>query len=147
MVGIYLDSLNFKVRDAASEKTATFFAVTLKEKKSWLAAFENAITLAKEIPLVPASSSKPSPQRLSLRLKAITRAYSNRGGKFEELSISAPTSMTPGVHVDRDFIWTNIDEKSFDLEALLGEGSFGSVYKAVHRETSKKTRKRVDKSD
>ena len=135
----FLDSLNFKLVEGASESSMTFFAVTSKEKKGWMAAFETAIQLGKEAQQNSPSQVKAT-QRLSLRVSKLVRAYSTKGFQKPEdaqLTISSPYGITHGVHVDQNFNWTNIDEHSFDLEVKLGEGSFGAVYKAIHKESSK----------
>lgn len=48
---------------------------------------------------------------------------------------SAPFNVQHITHVDRNLEWTGDLSEIFVLEELLGEGSFGSVYKARHRDS------------
>eukprot|EP01119_Soliformovum_irregulare_P025305 TRINITY_DN932_c0_g3_i1.p1 TRINITY_DN932_c0_g3~~TRINITY_DN932_c0_g3_i1.p1 ORF type:complete len:586 (-),score=197.04 TRINITY_DN932_c0_g3_i1:14-1750(-) len=52
----------------------------------------------------------------------------------EVVSIGAPSGFEHRVHVNQELKWSNIEE--FCLEEKLGEGSFGVVWRAIHR-TSK----------
>jgi len=51
----------------------------------------------------------------------------------ENFEITSPSSMNHKLHVDRELTWTIEDpSKSFKFLEKLGEGSFGSVHKALH---------------
>eukprot|EP00009_Paramoeba_aestuarina_P007356 CAMPEP_0201518238 /NCGR_PEP_ID=MMETSP0161_2-20130828/9141_1 /ASSEMBLY_ACC=CAM_ASM_000251 /TAXON_ID=180227 /ORGANISM="Neoparamoeba aestuarina, Strain SoJaBio B1-5/56/2" /LENGTH=473 /DNA_ID=CAMNT_0047915959 /DNA_START=226 /DNA_END=1644 /DNA_ORIENTATION=+ len=51
------------------------------------------------------------------------------------VTISGPTSFRTGVHVDRDFTWQGDPKDAFELQSKLGEGAYGSVYKAIMKST------------
>jgi serine/threonine protein kinase/N-acetylneuraminic acid mutarotase len=50
--------------------------------------------------------------------------------------VSAPTNVRRVVHVNHEMQWSGRDPNEvFAKEELLGEGAYGAVYRAVHRET------------
>lgn len=56
----------------------------------------------------------------------------------DSVSISAPFSVEHRTHVDLEYQWTNsstTDGEHFQLQEVIGEGSFGVVYKASHKDT------------
>lgn len=77
-----------------------------------------------------------------------SRSLKNTKSTSEDLEIGTPYGMTHKVHVDKDLNWSNMDpEKSFNLEIKLGEGSFGAVYKALHKETGTKKQFMLESSN
>lgn len=55
-------------------------------------------------------------------------------GRKSGREISAPRSVTHGVHVDKDFEWSGPDAATqFVFGEKLGEGSFGAVFRASHK--------------
>ncbi|EFA84076.1 STE20 family protein kinase [Heterostelium album PN500] len=56
-----------------------------------------------------------------------TRKHTN------DIDISRPNQMTHKLHLDGDLNWKS--PESFKFEEMLGEGSFGTVYKAVQKDT------------
>jgi serine/threonine protein kinase len=50
-------------------------------------------------------------------------------GENTGITILSPFKHT--VHVDHDFTWSMDSEESFKMDKLLGEGSYGSVYKST----------------
>lgn len=81
----------------------------------------------------------PSSNRLSLRMKlSRSRSLKSMKSSGEDLNIGSPYGLTHKVHIDKDLNWSNIEpEKDFELAAKLGEGSFGAVYKGIHKETGR----------
>ncbi|KAN0027210.1 hypothetical protein ACTFIU_009897 [Dictyostelium citrinum] len=58
------------------------------------------------------------------------------GSNPKEIDISQPNSLVHKVHVDLDLNWSSGGESSFEIQEKLGEGSFGSVYRAVHKSSN-----------
>ncbi|KAM9957549.1 hypothetical protein ACTFIR_009656 [Dictyostelium discoideum] len=58
------------------------------------------------------------------------------GSNPKEIDISQPNSLVHKVHVDLDLNWSSGGEASFEIQEKLGEGSFGSVYRAIHKSSN-----------
>lgn len=55
-------------------------------------------------------------------------------GRKSGREISAPHGVMHGVHVDKDFEWSGPDAATqFVFGEKLGEGSFGAVFRASHK--------------
>eukprot|EP01133_Synstelium_polycarpum_P016180 gene16180-19258_t len=52
-----------------------------------------------------------------------------------DVDISAPTDMTHRLHVDSEMNWGSSAPDAFRIEEILGAGSFGTVFKAVHKDS------------
>ncbi|GAM27992.1 hypothetical protein SAMD00019534_111680 [Acytostelium subglobosum LB1] len=65
-----------------------------------------------------------------------TQQTTDRKDDEEDITISAPLSpLTHMLHVSSDFKWKSREPDAFLFEDMLGEGSFGAVYKATHRDS------------
>lgn len=53
-----------------------------------------------------------------------------------DVKITGPTDVVRRVHVDQNFNWTGEDpETTFKVTRRLGDGAYGSVYKAIHKDS------------
>eukprot|EP01104_Vermistella_antarctica_P012772 TRINITY_DN375_c0_g2_i1.p1 TRINITY_DN375_c0_g2~~TRINITY_DN375_c0_g2_i1.p1 ORF type:complete len:1031 (-),score=222.49 TRINITY_DN375_c0_g2_i1:26-2911(-) len=85
-----------------------------------------------------------SPKRVRSKQKdgMFARAFTSLGGRKGEKgegglsAVGLPMRVVHKVHIDQDFNWTGGDpDEVFRLEHKLGEGAFGSVYRASLRAT------------
>lgn len=53
----------------------------------------------------------------------------NNNNNTEDVSISTPYNVTHTTHVNESLVWSG----EFEFFEKLGEGSYGSVYKAQHK--------------
>lgn len=51
------------------------------------------------------------------------------------IEISQPSEVRHSVHVGTDYKWVGDPAEIFEFEEKVGEGAFGSVYKAVHKDS------------
>src|SRR5690349_6045928 len=61
---------------------------------------------------------------------------SETSGTESDVGISAPYNIRHSVHVNKDLIWNITDkdpENIFDKISIIGEGSFGTVWKILHK--------------
>eukprot|EP01104_Vermistella_antarctica_P003453 TRINITY_DN1365_c0_g2_i1.p1 TRINITY_DN1365_c0_g2~~TRINITY_DN1365_c0_g2_i1.p1 ORF type:complete len:583 (-),score=167.45 TRINITY_DN1365_c0_g2_i1:173-1783(-) len=64
------------------------------------------------------------------------KAKQKGGGKDPSFTITGPTNMVHKTHVDTDLNWSGQDAgAAFELQTKLGEGAYGVVWKALHRDT------------
>ncbi|EGG19318.1 STE20 family protein kinase [Cavenderia fasciculata] len=64
----------------------------------------------------------------------------------DQLDISSPSDYTHKLHVDQQWNWKT-NTTSFAMEDIVGEGSFGVVYKAVHKDSGFTLAIKVIRSD
>ena len=70
------------------------------------------------------------------KLRARIRGSSGGARHREPPAISAPSDFQHSVHVNSQFEWKGSDPlEQFQIVEQLGEGSFGKVFKLVHRTT------------
>eukprot|EP00002_Diphylleia_rotans_P037265 TRINITY_DN8308_c0_g1_i3.p1 TRINITY_DN8308_c0_g1~~TRINITY_DN8308_c0_g1_i3.p1 ORF type:complete len:251 (+),score=56.02 TRINITY_DN8308_c0_g1_i3:50-802(+) len=104
---------------------------TLKSQKSRGQAYEPpqiSVDLEEDY---PESSSEASPK--DSKKKFWKKLHTKKKLSVE---IGAPYNVVHQSHVDFEYKWTLQDpHRTFELQDLLGSGTFGSVYKAKHRES------------
>eukprot|EP01114_Cavostelium_apophysatum_P004434 TRINITY_DN1466_c0_g1_i1.p1 TRINITY_DN1466_c0_g1~~TRINITY_DN1466_c0_g1_i1.p1 ORF type:complete len:587 (-),score=166.11 TRINITY_DN1466_c0_g1_i1:832-2592(-) len=65
-----------------------------------------------------------------------------------QLSISAPSNFNHKLHVDKTLNWIGKDvDKEFEMMDLLGEGTFGRVFKARHKQADAVVAIKIVKAD
>eukprot|EP01113_Clastostelium_recurvatum_P039690 TRINITY_DN6082_c0_g1_i2.p1 TRINITY_DN6082_c0_g1~~TRINITY_DN6082_c0_g1_i2.p1 ORF type:complete len:470 (-),score=91.96 TRINITY_DN6082_c0_g1_i2:157-1566(-) len=65
-----------------------------------------------------------------------SEARKDKEASKSRLVISAPSAIEHKLHVGKDFTWNVKDpDAAFQLEEKLGEGAFGVVYRALHKDT------------
>eukprot|EP01094_Clydonella_sp_ATCC50884_P025679 TRINITY_DN6856_c0_g1_i1.p1 TRINITY_DN6856_c0_g1~~TRINITY_DN6856_c0_g1_i1.p1 ORF type:complete len:867 (-),score=191.24 TRINITY_DN6856_c0_g1_i1:66-2666(-) len=114
----------------------------LKEYKESNGAAVPPLRLRKDEGLIP---EKLVPKRAAFfaRLGGLASPRPNKRPRtkskkqqIEEVNFSSPSGFKQVVHVDTDYNWSSVDPmEQFDLVDLLGEGAYGAVYKAKHKET------------
>jgi small GTP-binding protein len=108
-----------------------FFPVSAKTGQNVPLIFEETI---KNFVAVKDMKAKSSDNLLKRASPATSMEIVN---EEESLVVSAPYNLSHNIHVDVDFNWTGQDPlKIFELIEKLGQGAYGVVYKARHREAN-----------
>jgi len=69
-----------------------------------------------------------------LTLKMLGKIF-NKSSSSKHIDISHPIDTTHTLHVDSNLNWGEKGSQAFEIEEKLGEGSFGVVYRARHKDS------------
>lgn len=114
---------NLRLKIVTSKGVKFLVVKTEQECEKWREALQKSLNHLLE-----------AKQRKSNAMKSRDQKRSSE--KRKTVSVSSPFGLAHKIHVDLDYNWSGEDpETSFQIQEKIGEGSYGSVFFAIHLAT------------